>query len=108
MFLLGFISECVTYGIFIEPVSESNPRAPLTFAQTEIVILACLIPQKANRETLWHIRGALHSGMSKEEVEAVQQIIELVANELGVDAKEGMPRVSDVTEEQQDLGIADL
>jgi hypothetical protein len=99
------MSENITYGLFLEPVSESNPRAPLSFPETEMVVLSCLIAQKAKREVLWHLRGALRSGLTSTEVEAVQQAIELVAEELGHGVKTDMPRVGEVTEEDDLTGL---
>lgn len=93
------MSENITYGLFLSPVSETNARYPLSFPETEMVVLSCLIAQRAKREVLWHLRGCLRSGLNPEEVEALQTAIELVAGELGVDVKSDMPRVGDVTEE---------
>jgi hypothetical protein len=93
------MSENITYGLFLAPVSEVNPQYPLSFPETEMVVLSCLIAQHSKREVLWHLRGSLRSGLSPEEVEAVQSAIELVADELGVDVRTDMPRVGDVTEE---------
>ncbi|KAF8317783.1 uncharacterized protein EI90DRAFT_3084972 [Cantharellus anzutake] len=103
---IKWMSEHITYGLFLEPVSESNPRAPLTFAETEMVVLSCLIAQRSKREVLWHLRGALRSGLSSDEVEAVQSAVELVATEIaGIDLKTGMPRVVEVTEEDDLSGL---
>lgn len=93
------MSENITYGLFLAPISEANPRYPLSFPETEMVILSCLIAHRAKREVLWHLRGSLRAGLSLEEVEAVQLAVELVAGELGVDVRTNMPRVGDVTEE---------
>jgi hypothetical protein len=99
------MSENITYGLFLYPVSESDPRAPLSFPETEIVILSCLLAHRAKREVLWHLRGALRSGLTIDEVEAVQTAVEMMASELGEDVKTGMPRVSDVTEDDDLTGL---
>lgn len=97
--MVEWMSENITYGLFLAPVSEVNPRYPLSFPETEMVVLSCLIAHRANREVLWHLRGSLRAGLSPEEVEAVQSAVELVADELGVDVRTNMPRVGEVTEE---------
>ena len=86
----------VTYGVFLAPCAETSSAAPLTFPETEMIVLACLISQRASMETEWHLKGSLRNGLSKDEVEAIQQAIEMIASECGVDVKSGMPRVQDV------------
>lgn len=93
------MSENITYGLFLTPTTENHPLAPLSFAETEMVVCSCLIAQKAKREVLWHLRGILRAGLSKEEVEAVQLAVEMVSFELNEDVRQGTPRVGDVTEE---------
>jgi hypothetical protein len=88
----------VTYGLVLGPVSEANKRAPLTFPETEMVALPCLLAQDARREVLWHLRGLLRSGLSEAEVEEVQRTTEDLAREMGAPLPADMPRVSDVTE----------
>jgi hypothetical protein len=61
-----------------------------------MIILACLVAQLAHLETSWHHRGALNAGFSPSEIESVQQAIESIAAECGVDVKSGMPRVHDI------------
>jgi hypothetical protein len=80
------------------PISESNKRAPLSFPETEMVVLPCLLAQDAKREVLWHLRGLRRSGLSEAEVELVQKTVEELAREMGVRLPEDMPRVADVTE----------
>jgi alkylhydroperoxidase/carboxymuconolactone decarboxylase family protein YurZ len=90
------MSYNVTYGVFLAPCAETMPSAPLTFPETEMIALSCLVAQRALRETVWHLRGSLRNGLGSEEVEAVQTAVEMIAAECGVDVKSGMPRVQDV------------
>lgn len=79
------------------PPSESPD--PLAYDPTllSIVTLSTLIPQRTPREILWHLRGALRQGVSREEVELVQCAIESVCEMCGmVDVGKGMPRVKDI------------
>jgi alkylhydroperoxidase/carboxymuconolactone decarboxylase family protein YurZ len=73
----------------------------LTLAETEMVVLSCLISQHASQEAKWHFRGSLWNGLSEDEIESIQNAIETVAAECGVDVKSGMPRVHDLTEEEK-------
>jgi hypothetical protein len=66
-----------------------------------MVVLSCLISQHASREATWHFRGSLWNGLSEGEIEYIQQAIETIAAECGVDVKSGMPRVQDLTEEEK-------
>jgi len=93
---IEWISLHVTYGTFLAPCAELTPAAPLTFAESEIITLACLLSQRAYHETTWHLTGCLRNGLTPDEVESVQSAIEMVAAECGVDVKAGMPRVQDV------------
>ncbi|KAF8318677.1 hypothetical protein DL93DRAFT_2075546 [Clavulina sp. PMI_390] len=102
---IRWMSENITYGLFLGPVSEADPRYPLSFPETEMVVLSCLVAQRAKREVLWHLRGCLRSGMSAEEVEALQTAIEIVAEEVGTDVRSDMPRVGDVEEEDDLSGL---
>ncbi len=60
--------------------------------------------EEGHREVLWHLRGCLRSGMTPEEVETCQQAIEQCIETVERVAAESvashkMPRVTDVTEE---------
>jgi alkylhydroperoxidase/carboxymuconolactone decarboxylase family protein YurZ len=98
---IAWISSNVTYGVILYPISETTPSAPLTLAETEMVVLSCLISQQASNEARWHFRGSLWIGLSEDEIESIQYAIETVAAECGVDVKSGMPRVQDLTEEEK-------
>lgn len=92
----------MTYGQLLATTRPENPKASLTFAETEIVVLTCLMARHAHREVLWHLRGCLRAGMSAEEVEGCQQAVELCLETLATTADRShlpMPRVSDVVEE---------
>jgi alkylhydroperoxidase/carboxymuconolactone decarboxylase family protein YurZ len=65
---LQWLSTKVTYGLFLSPTSEDTPSEPLTFPETEIIVLSSLAAQGAARETLWHLRGCLRAGFSAEDV----------------------------------------
>jgi len=92
-----WFSYNVTYGVFLAPISDTNPRAPLSLKETEMVVLSCLLAMRAELEVRWHLRGCIWVGMSEEEVEEVQRVVEEVARECaGVDVREGMPRVAEI------------
>lgn len=98
---VGFMSQYITYGTFLTPSGSdrgghldplaSDPRL------LSIVTLSTLVPQRTEREILWHLRGAIRRGWTRAEVERLQSSIEKVAAACGVeDIGKGMPRVSDV------------
>jgi alkylhydroperoxidase/carboxymuconolactone decarboxylase family protein YurZ len=90
-----------SYGALLSPIAETTPSAPLTLAETEIIVLSCLIVQRAIKEVKWHFRGSLWNGLTEEEIESVQQAIEMVAAECGVDVRSGTPRIHNLTEEEK-------
>lgn len=96
-----WLGPAVTYGQLLAITRPEFPRAALTFAETEIVVLTCLMARHAHREVLWHLRGCLRAGMTADEVEGCQKAIELCLAALQ-ETKESttvpMPRVCDVTE----------
>ncbi|KAG0655300.1 hypothetical protein C6P46_001060 [Rhodotorula mucilaginosa] len=98
---IRFMSQYITYGTFLTPSGSdrgghldplaSDPRL------LSIVTLSTLVPQRTEREILWHLRGAIRRGWTRAEVERLQSSIEKVAAACGVeDIGKGMPRVSDV------------
>ena len=97
----AWLSTNVVYGALLSPIAETSSSAPLTLAETEMVVLSSLISQRATREVTWHFRGSLWNGISEDEIESIQQTIETVAAECGIDVKSGMPRVQDLTEEEK-------
>ncbi len=44
-----WLSYNVTYGLLLEPVQPDHPAAALTFAETELVVLTCLLARHAHR-----------------------------------------------------------
>ena len=102
--LPGFFSEHITYGTFLTPFSDSacstSPPSPDPFSYDprllSLVTLSCLIPQSTPREILWHLRGALRRGWTRDQVEAVHRAIETVCESLGTNLSRDLPRVRDV------------
>ncbi|BGO89932.1 hypothetical protein NBRC10512_006441 [Rhodotorula toruloides] len=100
---LEHISQCVTYGTFLTPYSTraSSSPTPDPLAHDpkllSVVTLSALIPQRTEREILWHLRGAIRRGWKRDEVEKLQASVEEVCEACGVeDVGRGMPRVADV------------
>ncbi|GAA5866770.1 hypothetical protein JCM3774_001795 [Rhodotorula dairenensis] len=97
---IRFISQYITYGMFLTP-DGAGRDCPDPLAHDprllSIVTLSTLVPQRTEREILWHLRGAIRRGWTRAEVETIQSTIEKVAEACGVDdIGKGMPRVSDV------------
>ncbi|GAA6059306.1 hypothetical protein JCM10212_005886 [Sporobolomyces blumeae] len=112
-----FFSESITYGTFLtpfqrEPVATGRSDSPRAFRSSDpftthprllsLVTLSCLVPQNTPREILWHLRGALRRGWTRDEVEAVQTGVEMVCEELGAKVEKGMPRVADVDVQKEE------
>lgn len=65
---LKMLTLPINYGLLL---SETTV---LDFAETELVILASLIPQAMRKETLWHLRGCLRAGWHPDAVESVRRV----------------------------------
>ncbi|GAA5982388.1 hypothetical protein JCM11641_006967 [Rhodosporidiobolus odoratus] len=108
---LRFLSEAATYGTFLSPFSDlPNSSSPDPFASDprllSIVTLSALIPQRTEREILWHLRGATRRGWERDEVRQLQEAVEAVCGACGLEAVGvGMPRVEDVEQlpEEEEL-----
>jgi hypothetical protein len=64
-----FISREITYGFYL---SDHSILTPL---ETELVTLAGIMIQNLPLPTAWHLRGTRRVGVSKEDVELVQQCV---------------------------------
>lgn len=73
----------------------------LDWKQTELVLLAALVGQNCRAEVLWHMRGALRAGWSREEVAGVREVAMAIAGRLGV-RTDKVPPLSDVKEDSND------
>ncbi|GAA6040665.1 hypothetical protein JCM8097_000865 [Rhodosporidiobolus ruineniae] len=112
---LRYLSETVTYGTFLTPYNRPPPTAlsaataPSSAPQPNldplahdpkllsIVTLSALVPQRTEREILWHLRGAIRQGWTRAEVESLQSAVEDVCAACGVlEVGKGMPRVAEV------------
>jgi hypothetical protein len=81
----------MTYGVFLCSCTEDGKHT-----------LRCrLIGQRALRETVWHLHGAMRNALGQDEVDVVQTAMKIIPKECGVDVKSGMPRVWDVEDERR-------
>jgi len=64
-----FISREITYGLYLSDHSILGP------IETELVVLSGIMIQNLPLETAWHLRGTRRVGVSKEDVELVQQCV---------------------------------
>jgi len=64
-----FINHEITYGLFLGDMSILGP------VDTEMVVLAGIMIQNLPTETAWHLRGMRRVGVSREDVEVVQQCV---------------------------------
>ncbi|KAK4048850.1 hypothetical protein OIO90_005658 [Microbotryomycetes sp. JL221] len=103
-----WLSQHVTYGIFLTPFVkqlDEQDKDSLSFDQRmlSIVTLSCLIPQRTEREILWHLRGALRRGMTRDEVELVHEAIAQICQVCGVEnVRHGMPSIKDVSRQEEE------
>ncbi|KAL1797629.1 hypothetical protein ACET3X_004235 [Alternaria dauci] len=85
-------SKQITYGLYLSDHSILND------VETELTVLSGIMIQNLPRETAWHLRGTRRIGVSKDDVETIQQCIELVANFCGLRLHK-VPRVADIEHE---------
>ncbi len=64
-----FISREITYGFYL------SDHSILGAVETELVTLAGIMIQNLPLETAWHLRGTRRVGVSKEDVETIQQCV---------------------------------
>lgn len=88
----GWVSRNITYGLYLSDHSILND------VETELTVLAGIMVQNLPRETGWHLRGTRRIGVSKDDVETIQQCIELVATFCGLHLHK-VPRVADIEHE---------
>jgi hypothetical protein len=62
-------SKEITYGLYLSDHSILND------VETELTVLSGIMIQNLPRETAWHLRGTRRIGVSKEDVETVQQCV---------------------------------
>lgn len=84
-----WISVAISYGLFL-----ANHDV-LSIQESELVILPAIMCQNLKGPTQWHLRGCLRVGMTKEEVDKIQKVIE-VAAAAGNRAKLDVGRVWDI------------
>ncbi|KAF8853274.1 hypothetical protein BDZ45DRAFT_598791 [Acephala macrosclerotiorum] len=87
-----FISRQITYGFYL------SDHSILTPIETELVTLSGIMIQNLPLETAWHLRGTRRVGISKEDVEQIQQCVEMVAA-FGGTRLHRVPRVADIENE---------
>lgn len=104
-----WMSQKITYGTFLAPHPAPTPSSPSPDplahdpALLSVVTLSAMIPQRTPREILWHLRGALRNGMTREEATILQESIEELCGLCGVrDVGRGMPRVADVERQKEE------
>lgn len=64
-----WVEEDIIYGLFLSDHSILNA------IETELVVLPAIMIQNLPLETAWHFRGARRVGISKDNVELVQQCV---------------------------------
>ncbi|ORX99503.1 hypothetical protein BCR34DRAFT_523200 [Clohesyomyces aquaticus] len=87
-----WLSKEISYGLYLSDHSILND------VETELTVLAGIMIQNLPRETAWHLRGTRRIGVSKEDVETIQQCIEMIAKFCGLRLHR-VPRVADIEHE---------
>lgn len=64
-----WISKNISYGLYLSDHSIIND------VETELIVLGGIMIQNLPRETGWHLRGTRRIGVSKEDVETIQQCV---------------------------------
>ena len=78
--VLDWTSKAITYGLYL------SDQTILNDIETELTVLTGIMIQNLPRETAWHLRGTRRIGVSKEDVETLQQCVSAFAgrNEMRV------------------------
>jgi hypothetical protein len=77
-----WISKNISYGLYL------SDHSILTDVETELTVLGGIMIQNLPRETGWHLRGTRRIGVSKEDVETIQQCVSfLILRASSQDAK---------------------
>ncbi|SPC64761.1 uncharacterized protein UHOD_07132 [Ustilago sp. UG-2017b] len=92
---LKFLTLEINYGFNL-----SNEQV-LDWRETELVVLAALITQNCRVEVLWHMRGALRAGWTREDVESVQKVAMAIAKRLAV-RTDKVPGLEEISETSND------
>lgn len=74
----------------------------LNFPSTELCLVAALILQNLRMEVLWHLRGALRSGISREVVQNVHQVCLRIAKDADIRTNK-VPTLEEVSEHTNEL-----
>lgn len=69
--VLDWISKNISYGLYLSDHSILND------VETELTVLGGIMIQNLPRETGWHLRGTRRIGVSKEDVETIQQCVSI-------------------------------
>jgi hypothetical protein len=81
--------DFVVYGLYLADLSVLGP------IENELVILAGVMGQGAQNTTRFHLRGARRLGISAEDAEGIQSVIEMIAQSQGKDSS-SWPRFQEV------------
>ncbi|SAM85795.1 uncharacterized protein UBRO_07132 [Ustilago bromivora] len=92
---LKFLTLEINYGFNL-----SNEQV-IDWRETELVVLAALITQNCRVEVLWHMRGALRAGWTREDVESVQKVAMAIAKRLAV-RTDKVPGLEEISETSND------
>ena len=85
----AFVSTDISYGLFL------SDHQILDLPESELVILPAIMCQNLRGPTSWHLRGCVRAGITRPEVEQIQQVIERIAAYAGRKL-DNIERVADV------------
>lgn len=92
----AMVSTEISYGLFLAD------HQILDLLESELLILPAIMCQNLRGPTLWHLRGCLHAGISRDDVEQIQQCIEMIAR-FAKRPVDNVGRVSDVKDEMHNM-----
>lgn len=70
--VIAWISVAISYGLFLAD------HTVLDIQESEFVILPAIMCQNLKGATQWHLRGCLRVGMTREEVDDMQKVVEVI------------------------------
>ncbi|GAC95895.1 possible carboxymuconolactone decarboxylase [Pseudozyma hubeiensis SY62] len=92
---LKFLTIQINYGFTL------SCDAVINWKLTELLVLAALVGRNCRAEVLWHMRGALRAGWSRDDVDSVRSTVKELARRLAV-RTDKVPTLDEVKEDSND------
>ncbi|KAI9799394.1 MAG: hypothetical protein M1833_004094 [Piccolia ochrophora] len=92
---LEWLEKNVIYGLFLADFSV------LGAVETELAVMPAIMCQSLRAPTIWHLRGMRRVGISDVDIQAVEEVIKVLATHFGKDSR-AWPSITDVPKDSDD------